>query len=141
MTPQGKKPILPPATNPCGSCPYRCDVPSGIWHPSEYAKLPEFDNPTMEQPRSVFLCHQNDGHLCAGWVAVHDMSQSLGLRIALSTGTIQPEHVDAILDYTTATPLFGSGQEAMVHGMCDVRKPKRKAVETQRKILSKRTAQ
>ena len=28
---------------PCASCPYRCDVPSGVWHPDEYAKLEVYD--------------------------------------------------------------------------------------------------
>ena len=70
-----------PAKNPCGSCPYRRDVPSGVWDESEYHKLPEFDKPTAEQPPRVFMCHQDNDRLCAGWVACHDMDESLGFRI------------------------------------------------------------
>ena len=43
---------------PCGSCPYRRDVPSGIWEQHEYDKLPEYDGQTWEQNPALFLCHQ-----------------------------------------------------------------------------------
>jgi hypothetical protein len=44
-------------------------VPSGAWVAEEYAKLPAYDRPTGEQPAGLFLCHQQDGRACAGWVA------------------------------------------------------------------------
>ena len=50
----------PPAPRPCDSCPYRQDVPSGIWAASEYAKLPAYDAPTCAQSARLFLCHQHD---------------------------------------------------------------------------------
>nr|WP_280343300.1 DUF6283 family protein [Nocardia neocaledoniensis] len=31
--------IGPPAPRPCVSCPYRRDVPSGVWDFGEYEKL------------------------------------------------------------------------------------------------------
>ena len=46
-------PAPQPAKNPCGSCPYRKDVPSGVWAVSEYLKLVEYDRPTGEQPVHV----------------------------------------------------------------------------------------
>lgn len=113
--------INPPAAKPCGSCPYRRDVPSGLWDPSEYHKLPEYDLPTPEQPMGVFLCHRQNGRACAGWCGVHDMTDSLGLRMATSMGKVKdPEH---FLDYTTDVPLFKTGAEAARHGMAEVEKP------------------
>lgn len=113
--------ILPPASKPCGSCPYRCDVASGIWDRREYEKLPEYDLPTSEQPPGVFLCHRQDGHACAGWVAVHDMEHSLALRLAGSLGTVTD--VGAFFDYETSTPVWGSGTEAAEHGMAEIERP------------------
>jgi hypothetical protein len=113
----------PPAKNPCGSCPYRRDVPSGLWHEDEYAKLPRYDNDTAAQPPQVFLCHQQDGRMCAGWVGCHDMSHSLGLRFAAMTGDVTPETVDAVLDYECPVPLFESGAAAAAHGRADVANP------------------
>lgn len=108
-----------PAKNPCGSCPYRRDSPSGLWHESEYDKLPEYDKETGYQPGNPFFCHQAIDRLCAGWVGCHDMDENLALRMA-SLGIhddVRPEDVDAIRDYSTDVPLFGSGQEARDHGM------------------------
>ncbi len=133
------KPVLPPAT-PCGSCPYRRDVPSGVWHETEYDKLPEYDNPTQEQPVGVFLCHQQNGRLCAGWVAVHDMSESLALRLACSLGMISESDTEAVLNYRTTVPLFGSGAEAAEHGKKEIDRPGDKAVRTMSKIGRVRSA-
>lgn len=108
-----------PAKSPCGSCPYRQDAPSGLWHHDHYAVLPEYDRPLDEQPNRVFGCHQNDGKLCAGWVAVHDMEQNLALRISLLSGWISIETFETCLDYATKVPLFASGLEAMRHGLRD----------------------
>lgn len=119
--------MKPPAPNPCGSCPYREDVPSGIWHKAEYQKLPLYDLQTWEQPPSVFLCHQQDGRVCAGWAGCHDMTQSLGLRLAAIDGT-DPEVINDILSYKTTTPLFASGADAMEHGTREISKPGDRAV-------------
>ncbi|WP_336794377.1 DUF6283 family protein [Gordonia malaquae] len=53
--------VTSPAPRPCESCPYRRDVPSGVWAESEYEKLRAYDAPTGEQPVRLFLCHQYDG--------------------------------------------------------------------------------
>lgn len=112
-----------PAKNPCGSCPYRRDVPSGVWHPEEYGKLPQFDRPTQEQPSTVFLCHQQDGRVCSGWAGCHDMENSLGVRMGVVTGFLSPEDVEAIVDHEAGVPLFASGTEAAEHGMAGVDAP------------------
>jgi hypothetical protein len=134
------QPIEPPAPRPCASCPYRVDVPSGVWEASEYAKLPEYDNDTMGQPFGVFLCHQANGRACAGWVGCHDMTQSLGLRMAIGSGAVDEATADAILDYTTDVPLFTSGREAAEHGMARVDDPGDDAQRAMDKITRRRAA-
>lgn len=62
--------IRGPAPSPCSSCPYRRDVPSGLWGANEYAKLRDYDNPTWAQPPGIFQCHQtgaddDKARLCA----------------------------------------------------------------------------
>ena len=134
------QPILPPAPRPCASCPYRVDVPSGVWDTSEYAKLPDYDQDTMNQPMGVFLCHQVNGRACAGWVGCHDMTQNLALRLAIGTGAVDENTADAILDYTTDVPLFTSGQEAADHGNAQAANPTPDAVRTMNKITRRRSA-
>lgn len=106
------------ALHPCGSCPYRCDVPSGVWAAEEYDKLPPYDaEETWEQPYTVFLCHQQTGALCAGWVGCHDMDKSMGLRIAAAQGIVTEEQYLEALDYVCSIPLWESGQAARDHGV------------------------
>lgn len=104
-----------PAKAPCRSCPYRCDVPSGIWDANEYAKLPGYDGPTWTQSRALFFCHQNDGKLCAGWAACHDTDHLLALRM-------QRVH-KSTYGYVSPVPVFASGTEAAAHGLRDVAQP------------------
>lgn len=106
---------------PCASCPYRKDVPSGVWARNEYEKLPAYDGGTLEQflneAVAMFNCHQQDGYLCAGWVAVHDMTQSAAIRMTR-------EEIDPmIFDYVSPVPVFASGQEAHDHGVRDIENP------------------
>ena len=119
-----------PAKVPCGSCPYRRDVPSGVWHQSEYAKLPQYDGETMYQNRALFMCHQQDGHLCAGWLACHGTDDLLALRFT-------PVHASAY-GYKSPVPVFSSGREAAAHGMKDVNNPGPAANRTMDTLVRKR---
>lgn len=112
--------VVTPAAAPCASCPYRRDVPSGIWDESEYAKLLRYDGATWEQDPALFLCHQQNGRACAGWVGCHEMSDNLALRLASARGDVD---VDEFLDYVSPIPLFGSGAEASAHGLAEVELP------------------
>lgn len=127
-----------PAARPCGSCPYRRDCPSGLWSADEYEKLPPYDRDTPYQPPAAFFCHQQDGRLCAGWVAVHDMVHSLGLRMVAALGPLSEDELDRIIDYGTDVPLFASGAEAAEHGLRDVEDPgpaaRRKVDQLRRRI-------
>lgn len=106
---------------PCSSCPYRRDVPSGIWDQAEYDKLPRFDGDVPDQIEaealSLFHCHSTPDYLCAGWVGCHDMENNLAVR--LKSRRVDPE----IYDYESPVPLFASGREAADHGMRDIQEP------------------
>lgn len=116
-------PIKPPAARPCGSCPYRQDVPSGVWSRDEYEKLPAFDQPGHPDALTVFLCHQQDGRVCAGWAGCHDMSEAIGPRLAVSMERMSVETYDELLDYETDVPLFPTGAEAAAHGLEAIETP------------------
>lgn len=120
---------------PCGSCPYRRNVPSGIWERHEYDKLPDYDAPTWAQPTSLFMCHQNDGKLCAGWVACHG-AELLALRLAAARGTLDP----SVFAYETEVAVFRSGAEALAHGIRDIPEPGKKASKMIAGIIRKRAA-
>lgn len=125
MTPAPARPMRgetapTPAKTPCGSCPYRCDVPSGIWEQHEYDKLPQYDGETWQQSPAVFLCHQRDGRLCSGWLACHGPEELLALRFP---GAAHP----SAFSYQTDVPVFSSGAEARRHGMRDIPQPNLKA--------------
>ena len=112
----------PPAPRPCESCPYRADVPSGIWAADEYDKLPAYDQPTFAQPTAVFLCHQQDGRACAGWAGCHNGDHLLALRFAGRDG-LSRETAEAIRDYRSPIPLHPSGEAAAAHGLAELEQP------------------
>lgn len=118
---------------PCGSCPYRKDVPSGIWEKHEYDKLPGYDGPTWGQSIATFLCHQKDGNLCAGWLACHNPRELLALRIDRG---VDP----AVFDYKTKVPVFASGAEARAHGLRDLSKPGASAIKMIAGLVRKQKA-
>jgi hypothetical protein len=127
--------------NPCPSCPYRCDVPSGVWSESEYDKLPAYDGEIQDQVASgafaPFGCHQADGKLCAGWAGHRDQpGDLLAVRIGISHGTVDP----SVVDYTTSVPLFSSGAEAAEHGKREIKNPPEAASRVIGKITRVRDA-
>jgi hypothetical protein len=97
-------------------------VPSGIWTRREYDKLPDYDGPTWEQPTALFMCHQRDGNLCAGWLACHNPQELLALRLPRDI-EIDP----AVYSYTTEVPIFASGAAARDHGIREIKQPGKNA--------------
>ncbi len=124
------------AKAPCKSCPYRRDVPSGLWAKEEYEKLKVYDGDTGEQLEkkafAVFDCHQRDGQMCAGWIATHDPKHLLALR--LSKTRINP----SVYDYSSPVPCFSSGEEAAKHGMRDIKRPRAAARNAINRLSRKR---
>ncbi|MEV3925866.1 DUF6283 family protein [Actinomadura coerulea] len=112
-----------PAPSPCTTCPYRRDVPSGIWDASEYGKLPRYDEPTIDQPTRVWRCHTLPLMVCAGWAGCHDGDELLALRIAVMLGAMTPQTAQKVRDYRSPVPLFTSGAEAAAHGLRDLDNP------------------
>lgn len=112
--------------SPCSSCPYRTDVPSGIWDPSEYEKLPPYDEWTGDQPLAPFMCHVSRDQACSGWATCHDRrpgKELLALRLAGSPEI--PSHRLAI---------FKSGADASRHGLGGVKDPGADARAAMRRI-------
>ncbi|MFG2825068.1 DUF6283 family protein [Kitasatospora sp. NPDC048365] len=129
-------------TRPCESCPYRRDVPSGIWDPEEYAKLRRYDAPTAEQPTAMFQCHQADAgsgaaRVCGGWAGCHGYAL-LAPRVALLDGRIDDATYRAVVEYTSPVALFGSGGEAADHGEREIEDPGRGAERLIEKITHNR---
>jgi hypothetical protein len=123
------------AAAPCKSCPYRRDTPSGVWEAHEYDKLPAFDGEIAAQAFrgafGVFMCHQRDGCLCAGWVATHGAHNLLALRLGV-------EKIDpSVWDYRCPVPVFGSGQEAADHGKRDIDRPGESATRMVNRLAKK----
>lgn len=119
-----------PRRSPCASCPYRRDVPSGIWARSQYDALRKYDDTGTDELPSVesfrpFYCHKQTGDLCSGWVGHRDPQDLLALRVGVARGQISP----AALHYTTNVPLFKSGAEAADHGMRDIENPSPEAIK------------
>jgi hypothetical protein len=109
------------AKAPCRSCPYRRDVPSGIWAADEYDKLPGYDGEIIDQLKAkaggLFYCHQHDGRLCAGWVGTHGPHNLLAFRL-------HGERLDpALWRYRSPVPLFRSGAAAARHGKRALARP------------------
>jgi Family of unknown function (DUF6283) len=127
-----------PKPFPCASCPYRRDVPSGVWAEEEYAKLPEYDNETGDQPPGVFLCHQTDRRVCSGWAGCHDGEHLLALRLAAGMGVMDDHAIEATIDYVSPVPLFATGAEAAAHGLGGVPAPGPDAKAVMEKIERRR---
>lgn len=122
---------------PCASCPYRCNVPSGVWHAEEYDKLPGYDGDASEQESiNIFMCHQGEADTaCAGWVGHREHpTDLLAIRLGLATGRLDP----SIVDYSTDVDLFPSGAAAAAHGKRDIDDPDDDAIATIDKITRKR---
>lgn len=116
---------------PCSTCPYRLDVPSGVWAAHEYEKLRPYDLPTAEQPMGTFGCHATPEHYCHGWAVVHSNRghhyDLLALRIWHPEGGIP----------AAAVPLFASGNEAADWGQSDIEDPSPEAHEVMQRLLRK----
>jgi hypothetical protein len=122
--------------SPCASCPYRCDVPSGIWAKKEYEKLRSYDGEITDQAvagaHGLFFCHQSDGKLCAGWAGCHDMHDTFAARLHAS------QLDGSVWDYESPVPLFASGNEAADHGEREIESPPDAARSAIRKITKVR---
>ena len=118
-------------SQPCSSCPYRTDVPSGVWSYHEYEKLREYDEITPDQPFATFACHATPEHYCHGWAVCHTSRGNeydlIALRIWPPQGGI-PE---------AAVPLFDSGNEAADHGQANIEDPDEDAIKTSERLLRK----
>lgn len=123
-----------PRGRPCASCPYRLDVPSGLWDAAEYELLPLYDAETWAQPIQAFMCHSSPSSICAGWAGCHDMTKCLAARIAVTRGMADT----VIFTYESPVPLFASGAEAAEHGLRGIENPSPEAIAKLERTLSRR---
>jgi len=101
---------------PCLACPYRIDVPSGVWSWSEYEKLRPYDNPTGEQPFEPFACHAGPDQLCNGWAVCHTTRGNEHDLLSLRLIGYPDIPVSKI-------PLHASGNDAADFGQQDIEEP------------------
>lgn len=128
------------APTPCTTCPYRRDVPSGIWDRSEYEKLPAYDHRDFgESPMAVFHCHQEPmigkPTVCHGWLSVHP--DCIAVRMARFSGLITKEHMAQIPIKPDPKP-YDSGQQAYRAGIKGIRRPGKKAEAAVRGLLKRK---
>ena len=117
--------------NPCSTCPYRKDTPSGLWAEDEYEKLRGYDDNTAF---STFLCHQTNvtdvPTACKGWLMVH--CDSVAVRLAQLKGEVKAPECFEEPD----VELYASGNEAADAGEREIKRPKAKSRRIARKMLA-----
>jgi hypothetical protein len=119
--------------DPCSSCPYRRDTPSGVWGAEEYLKLPAYDE--FMGGAGTFLCHHSPvtgcDTVCRGWLEVQH--GNLFARIAAHRVEVNKEN-----ENPTKVPLYSSGAEACRAGLRGVRRPGKKAQTVIQKLVKAR---
>lgn len=126
---------LAPRKTPCASCPYRQNVPQGIWDWSEYSKLERYDADTAEQPVNLFMCHQGEGDICMGWWSCgDDPFELLAVRLAVIRGEIDLEE----LEKRANVPIHPTHTAAAGHGVMGINNPDARARAAIDKIVTKR---
>lgn len=122
---------------PCSTCPYRTDVPSGVWAAEEYEKLRNYDEGAFPPALGIFLCHhsQFSGRetACRGWLSV--ASESVAVRLAMAQGTFTDEQVYA----EVGVGLHPSGNAAADFGQRDIEAPGEDADEAIQRLIRKKT--
>lgn len=115
---------------PCLACPYRLDVPSGVWSWDEYEKLRAYDNITPEQPFEAFACHATPNQICSGWAVCHTTRghefDLLAMRI------IGYPAIPA-----TKIPMHPSGNAAADFGQEDIEDPSDEAMALADKLMQR----
>jgi len=118
--------------NPCSTCPYAVETPSGVWSPEEYEKLRLFDD--QHNPRmATFLCHHSPmteaDAICRGWLTVHRKHPMV--RVLILRGAITADEV-----YREPTvELYESGTEAADAGEMNIGNPGPRARKAIAKLL------
>lgn len=94
-------------TKPCGSCPYRTDVPTAHWAREEFADLLKTERDPLGR---VYGCHKKNGSICVGWLMNQDGRgfPSIALRMALSAHGVTREYLDRL---KSPAPLYESVEE------------------------------
>lgn len=125
------------APRPCNTCPYLRSTPRGIWHPTEYAKLVEYDDRGELPAIATFHCHQENvtkvPTVCKGWLGVH--RDGIAVRFAVVRGDVSIDDVPTDQDPT----LYSSGAEAQEFGTLPPSDLGAAALAAQAKLLARGT--
>lgn len=138
----------------CSSCPYRRDVPSGVWAREHYELLRDMDSRrTIKVPMlgpndetvmvdapnpnpGTFHCHQSNATgrptVCRGWLSVE--RNSIGVRLLASFGGIEYEDIP---DEDESATYYSSGTEAAEAGLRDIENPSSEARLLCRKLVGR----
>lgn len=120
--------------NPCTSCPYRRDCPSGVWSAEDYFKLVKYDR---NEEFAVFLCHQTElaGEeiVCRGWLTVQ--IDSVAARLAVLRGML----TDAQRCAKVTVPLYKTGLAAAEAGLRAINRPGKAAKKIINRLLGQST--
>lgn len=118
--------------NPCSSCPYRRDHPSGVWAHNEYEKLRGYADSTEF---AAFHCHQENATgedtVCRGWLSVE--CESVAARLAVLDGKVTDEERYA----EVTVELYDTGAEAADAGQEAIEEPDPDAVRMVDRLLRK----
>jgi hypothetical protein len=114
---------------PCSTCPYRRDVPPGIWSAAEYNRLRAYDRPTGDQPLAGFACHTSPAEFCHGWAVV---GSSRGHAFDLLALRLNRVSVPA-----AAVPLFASAGDAADHGLSAIDDPPPAAIDAIARLIAR----
>jgi len=112
---------------PCEFCPYRRDVPSGVWSAEGYHKLERYDAETWAQPIEWFGCHAHPNWACHGWAIVHSRQQG---SYELLARRMTPFKLVMPL-----VPLFDSGTQAAHHGLARIKNPGKAARDAVARLM------
>ena len=119
--------------SPSSACPYRCEVPPGVWAAEEYEKLRGFDDNTEF---GTFLCHHTPAigqkTVCRGWLTVH--AESVAVRLAVARGLVTDDERYGLV----WEPLYGSGNEAADAGLSGVAEPEEAAQRMMARLVRQR---
>lgn len=116
---------------PCEFCPYRRDVPSGVWSAEEYHKLACYDLETAYQPILWFGCHAQPNFACHGWAATHGRQEGEYDLLARRMTPFEPPEHDPLL-------LFESGYQAARHGLARIKHPGKRALAAVARLMQYR---
>lgn len=101
---------------PCGTCPYRKDVPLSYWDRAEFEKLAATEKDYMGV---VYGCHKKNGNVCVGWLIMQEKNglPSIALRLALLKNGVTKEYLESL---SCSSEMFDTTEEMIQTNFNDI---------------------